>query len=187
MKKTNMFKVFGGLAIAASLFFVSCSKTGPAGAAGATGATGATGAAGPNAKFYDFTLGFDNSAGDANTLPGNYSAYSGISGVDTAKDIVLLYEKYTSSTSGTNFYYAMPYTTDGIAYNYVYFRKASSTTGQIYVLVSIEDATDATINPVTTAFSVTYRAIVIKGTAGKNPNLNYSDYNSVKEFYHLND
>ncbi len=171
MKQTSMFIVFGTLAIADSLFFASCSRTG---------------AAGPSAKYYNFSLSFDNSPGDASTLPGNYDVYSSISGVDTTKDIVLLYEVYTAS-SGKKFYYAYPYTTDGIAYNFFYTGNSTSTTGGIYLIVSIEDATDATINPVTTPFSVNYRAVVIKGTAGRNPNLNYSDYNSVKEFYHLND
>lgn len=197
MKKTGIFNFFGVLAVASSLFFVSCSKEGPAGPAGATGATGATGAAGPNAKFYDFAITFDSASaqvdgsGNLTAYGGNFKVYSGISGVDTAKDLVLLYEKYTSSTSGTSYYTAMPNTSNGLAYNFYYYRNATSTTGGIKIVVSIEDPSDFTINPVNDAGLATYsdnfRAVIIKGMAGKNANVNYSDYNSVKAFYHLND
>jgi hypothetical protein len=190
MKKTNSIKFLGMIAIAAGLFLASCSKegpAGPAGAAGADGATGATGAPGPSAKLYDFSLTFDSTSGTATTLGGNYRRYQGITGVDTAKDVVLLYNVYVSSTSGIKYYFGMPNVSNGVAYNYYYYRNTTSTTGAINLVCSIEDPLDGTINPIgVPSFVDKFRAVVIKATA-KVPFLDYSNYNAVKAFYNLKD
>jgi len=195
MKKTIL-SFLSCLTVSAVLFVSSCTKEGPAGpagpagaagAAGTNGTNGAAGAAGPSAKLFDFTLTFDSTTTGA--LPGNYQRYQGITGVDTAKDVVLLYNVYVSPTTGTKYYYAMPFASGGVAYNYVYLRNTASTTGGINLYCIIEDPADGSYNPI---FSYTgsatdvekFRAVVIKATT-KNSNVNYNDYNSVASFYHL--
>ncbi len=140
------------------------------------------------AKLYDFSLTFDTASATATTLGGNYKRYQGITGVDTALDVVLVYNVVVSAT-GTKLYYAMPSVSLGVAFNFVYYRNIASTNGGLNLYIIIEDPADGSINPI---FTITgypthveqFRAVVIKATS-RNSNVNYNDYNSVASFYHL--
>ena len=162
MKHTKTIKFFGMLAIVSGLIiFSSCGKDGATGPAGPAGATGATGPAGPNAKVVDFSLTYN--VGDSlksTTISGS-----------SANDIGLCYYKFSDGS-----YLLLPYySADGSGFYIIpYF---NPTTG----LMEVE-----TVKRINTAATFNLRAVMIKGTA-KNPAVDYTNYNSVKAYYHLKD
>jgi hypothetical protein len=171
MKKINL---FFALTIAVSMLFQSCTKEGPAGATGATGATGAQGPAGPagpgSIKSFTFTT-----SNWANFDP-VWIATLNVSAITQnvlSNGAVLVYVK-----EGTE-YFQLPLTIQ----QDTYFTTVQFTHDLGVVDVIVEDSDGLLpINPGTTTFKV----VVISGT-GKNPSVNYNDYNAVKTYYGLKD
>lgn len=175
--KKNISIIFA--VIISVILFVSCAKEGPAGPAGAngtngtngangaTGATGATGQPGPDAKTFDFQLTYN--AGDT------YQTYSGITGFD-ANDVILFFARY-ETLGGVPFWSSIP----AVFSDVNFIPEFSNTTGLVFIN-TFELGTQT--SPWTSSITFDFRAVLIKSSA-KNSNVNYNDYNSVKEYYHL--
>ena len=158
MKRKNLYGLMSLLVVSAGLFIASCAKEGPAGPAGPAGDQGP---AGPSAKVFDFSLTYN--AGDS------IKSYN-MTGASTS-DIALTYYKFSD-----NSYMQLPYfSADGTGFYIIpYFYPA---TGKLEVEIP---------NFLTAAATINFRSVLIKGTA-KVPGLDYSNYNQVKEYYHLRD
>lgn len=156
--KKNLFKLMSLLVVTAAVILVSCAKEGPA---GPKGDTGAQGPAGPSAKTFDFSLTYN--AGDS------LKTYN-LTG-SSSTDVCLTYYKFSD-----NSYMQLPYfSADGTGFYIIpYFYPAN---GNLEVEIP---------NIVTTSATLNLRAVLIKSSA-KVPGLDYSNYNAVKEYYHLKD
>ncbi|MEN9962941.1 MAG: hypothetical protein RL582_36, partial [Bacteroidota bacterium] len=141
------------------------------GANGATGATGATGQPGPG-SIKSFTI---TTSSWVNSDPA-WIATLNVSAITQnvlSNGAVLVYIK-----DGTD-YFQLPLTIPEDTYFTTYQFRHDLGVVDVFVLDS--DGL-LPINPGTTTFKV----VVISGT-GKNPNVNYNDYNAVKAYYGLVD
>lgn len=191
-KKTmkTTIKFLGTAIIMALILFTSCKgpqgDIGPAGAAGATGAagsqgpkgdkgdTGATGAAGQNGNANVIQISYTTRTHTGIDLQYNLPASITKAIFDNSSYFV-----YISNTSGNA--YSLPGWFTGGANSYRTYTAVSTGTQSIYigrVAGSGNDVFDKT------------RIIIIPANdlrTGRKTNLDYSDYEAVKAFYHLKD
>jgi len=147
---------------------------GTTGATGATGSTGATGAAGPQAKTFNFQLTFNS--GDT------YKVYSGVTGFN-ADDVILTFVKYENLPS-QSYWTQLPLMLPGFVN---IFPEFGESTGQLFINTQKTDGT--TGSPWTTSNNTfDFKAVLISSSQRQaHPNVNWNDYNEVKEVLNLQD
>lgn len=148
--------------------FFSCK--GEEGDIGPSGTVGPQGDPGPKAINKKFSLEFG---------PDIFDLYNGFLNEPEENDALFVYWRQTNY-SGVDFYTQLPFRDDSL---FVYQQTGDN--GQIFVFVENPDGShtypDALPSPVTLDF----KAILIKGQAGKRSDVNYKDYHAVCRHYGL--
>ncbi len=154
-----------------ALTLVNCKKE--LGPKGDKGDTGAQGQPGPQAKTFNFSLTFN--AGDT------YKSYSGITGYN-ADDIIMTYIKY--ETLGTEGYWTqLPYLV-GNSVNFV--PEFGDQTGLLFINTEKADGTAG--SPWASTATFDFKAVLISSSQKlAHPNLNWKNYNEVKQVLKLKD
>lgn len=150
----------------------SCKKVeGPKGDKGDKGEQGVPGQNGPDAKTFNFNLTF--------TTSDTFKPYSGITGYDSG-DVIITYVLY-EVLGGTSYWVQTPIILNN-AVNV--FAEFSDQTGNLFVNTLKANGTSG--SPWTSSQTLAFKAVLIKSTGiKKNPNLDYSNYEDVKEAFNL--
>jgi hypothetical protein len=170
MKKTTIAFVMAGLALTLGLTFSSCKKgdTGPAGPAGTNGTNG-------NANVVSSTV---TATGWSYTSPSWKVSftYAAITQAIIDKGVVLVYAKVG------NAYNQLPLT---------FYQSATySSTWEVSTYLGGVDiiATDSDLTQPSNPGSQTFKIVVISASARTaNPNINFKNYNEVKQAFNLVD
>ena len=154
-----------GFVLALSLIFTACEKA----KVGPKGATGATGPAGPGAKTYIADLTYNT---------GSVSqSFTSITDYES-NDAILCY----LITAGGS-YVALPTSYEGIKFEIVHYTY-SGTTGAVQV--NTYNASDGYSSPWGGPWTMHYKIVHIKSSGmEKHPNVDYSNYEDVKEAFDL--
>lgn len=170
MKTTKL--ILALLLVGTSLFNQGCKKA-EKGDKGDVGPTGAVGASGPEAKTFTYVLNFTTSS--------NFQTYSGVTGYDV-DDVIVTYI-LNANYGGQDFYVQLPYVFLGAANIYA---EVGETSGLIFI--NTDKADGSAGSPWTGATSLKFKSVLIKSRVMKaHPNLDLSDYNSVKKALNLKD
>lgn len=151
----------------ATLSLMACTKEGPQGQPGAQGVQGPQG---PDAKTFEYNLTFN---------PGDtYKSYSGITGFDSG-DVVVTYV-FNASYGGESYYVQTPYA----AGNLYVWTEFGGSNGNIFVNTTRADGVAG--SPWTATTTLSFKSVLIKSSGLiKNPDLDLSNYNEVKEAFNL--
>lgn len=183
-------KVIATLFVACGLIFSSCKKDpGPKGDTGPTGPQGAPG----NANVYNYKFNVNLSSFIGPLTNGEWSSSNALTFMGSTfideKDAVLLY-LFDKTVGSTDYYNALPfndYFNTGTAFNQHSFQIGSSGSANILIL-KIRNSTGGQPYTSMTTGALSYKLVLVKASARMaNPNVNYNDYNAVKEAFNLKD
>ena len=149
------------------LTFVGC-----IGEKGDPGEIGETGPIGPDAKAYTFDLNFTSSD--------EYLDYDGITEW-TKGDVVIVYI-YNDTYNGSQYWVQLPWT---ISSNTItVWPEFNEDTGHLYINTTFADGSAG--SPWVANTTLSFKAVVIKtGSKAIHPNVDYSNYNEVKEVFNI--
>ena len=164
------------------LLLNSCAKDGAIGPVGPTGATGNA-----NVHSYKFSINLTGFTGPLTNGEYSYvfntSSVMGTNYIDE-KDAVLLY-LFNTSIGTTDYYSALPfnhYWNNGTAFNQHYFDLGATGAGNI-LLIKIRNSAGG--QPYSSMNgNLNYKMVVVSGMM-KRPDINWNDYNVVKEYFKL--
>lgn len=150
-----------------ALTFVGC-----IGEKGDPGDPGEIGPAGPEANAYTFDLTF--------TSNDSYLDYDGIT--EWVKGDVVVVYIYNDSYNGSKYWVQLPWT---ISSNTItVWPEFNEDTGHLYINTTFSDGSSG--SPWVTNTTLTFKAVVIKaGSKAINPNVDYSNYNEVREVFRI--
>lgn len=140
----------------------------------------------------------DNVVGDGDTYPvmkdvtgtlnsgNNYTLSQGIN--IASSDVVLVYRDINSNTSSSAVWQLLPkteYLSGGRELDYNFLFDAANV--EIYTEANFDQATFTTAEANQYLNNQRFRIVLVPASAGKNTNVNYSDYQSVIKYYNIPD
>ncbi|KMQ71268.1 hypothetical protein [Chryseobacterium koreense] len=107
---------------------------------------------------------------------------------NAATNVVLVYRRYNTGSSGAPVWQILPDTVNltnnrSIKYSFLFDTKNV----EIYADTNFDPATMTSAEANSYMNNQTFRIVLIPASQGKNANLDYSDYNSVIKFYHIDE